>query len=361
VNLVEALSTDVGPRPAGSEASARAADAVAAAFRELGLEPRFQEFDLLAYEPEEPLLEVEGERWPAGPCMFAHAADVTGVVRRIGEGPAPVGEGRLATFAVVDADGHEAARLMTSPFSRGAIPFATPHYPVTTPATAFVSAADAARLEDGTRVRLRVGGEFVRRRERNVIADGRGSGEERVLVTAHFDSVWRGPGAIDNASGVEGVRRVGERLGDRDVTLIAFAAEESKLLGSRFYVDEAKIRGELRRISGVVNLDSIGRGSHLMLLASPAELLGRLFEAARTLGLSARYAVETGPATGGLDSHWFVESGVAAATIAHFPYDEYHLPEDTAALLDERLLADAVDLATALVESQLDRPVPRAE
>ena len=359
MNLVEALSVGVGPRLAGSSASARAAEAVADAFRELGLEPRFQEFDLLGYEPDEPWLEVEGEEWPAGPCMYSHPADVEGTVRRIGEGPAPVGDRRLATFEILDGEGRDAARLMTSPFSRGAIPFASIHYPVTTPPTAFVAAADGGRLQDGMRVRLRVGGEFVRRRERNVIADGRGGGEKRVLVTGHFDSVFRGPGAIDNATGVEGVRRIGERTCDRDVTLIAFSAEEMKLLGSRYYVDEAKIRGELKNVAGVVNLDCIGRGEQMILLASPDELRGRALEAARALDLGERYEIDTGPATGGLDSHWFVEAKVPAATICHFPYEEYHLPEDTADLVDERLMGDAVDVGVALVESQLDRPVAR--
>jgi Iap family predicted aminopeptidase len=359
VNLVEALAVGVGPRLAGSPETERAADAVAEAFRELGLEPRFQEFDLLAYVPEQPRLEVEGEEWPAGPCMYAHPGEVEGRVRRIGESPAPVGKRKLATWAIEDADGRDLGRLMTSPFSRGAIPFASAHFHITTPPTAFVAAHDAERLADGMHVRLRVAGEFVRRRERNVIADARGSGESRVLVTAHYDSVFRGPGAIDNATGVEGVRRAGERLLDKDVTLIAFAAEEIKLVGSRFYVDEAKLRGELKQLTGVVNLDCIGRGEQLMLLASPDELRGRAVEAARALGLHERYELETGPGTGGVDSHWFADAKVPAVTICHFPYDEYHLPDDTPDLVDENLMRDAVDLAVALVESQLARPVAR--
>ena len=209
-------------------------------------------------------------------------------------------------------------------------------------------------------VRLRVGGEFVRRRDRNVIADARGNGENRVLVTAHYDSVFRGPGAVDNATGAEGVRRVGERFADADVTLVAFAAEEIKLVGSRYYVDEAKLRGELDRVLGVVNLDCIGRGEQLMLLASPDELRGRIVEVARALGLHERYEIEPGPATGGIDSHWFADAKVPAVTICHFPYDEYHLPDDTPELVDESLMKDAVALAAALVESQLARPVARA-
>jgi Peptidase family M28 len=365
VNLVEALAVDVGPRPAGSAAASRAADVVADAFRELGLEPRFQEFELLGYDADEPEFEVEGERWDAGPCMYAHAFDGEGTVHRIGSSAAPVGDGRLPNFAIVDADGREVARLLTSPFSIGAIPFMSPHVHVTTPPTAFVSIADSERLEDGMRVRLKVGGRFLPGcRERNVIADiPGGTGDGHVVVCAHYDSVWHGPGAIDNATGVEGVRRVGEALRERDlprsVRLVAFAAEEIKLTGSRYYVDEAGLRGELDAVKGVVNLDCIGRGEKLQILASPDALLGRAVEAARGLGLLDRYELATGPATGGIDSHWFAERKVPAATLLHFPYDEYHLPAESPSLVDPALMDDAVDLALAVVESQLAQPVPR--
>jgi hypothetical protein len=364
VNLIEALSVDVGPRPAGSDAASRAADTVAEAFGELGLESRFQEFQLVGYEADEPQLEVEGERWDAGPCMYAHPFDGEGAVKRIGESPAPVGEGKLANFAVVDSDGREVARLLTSPFSTGAIPFMSAHVHITTPPTAFVSRAASERLRDGMRVRLKVGGRFVPgRRERNVIAELPGHSPERVIVSAHYDSVWHGPGAIDNASGVEGVRRIGEALKGRDlprtVQLVAFAAEEIKLTGSRWFVDEAKLRGELAQIAGVVNLDCIAHGEKLTVLASPDALLGRAIEAARGLGLLDRYALETGPATGGVDSHWFADAGVPAVTILHFPYDEYHLPADSPELVDSTQIDDAVALALELVETQLTHPLPR--
>ena len=364
MNLVEALAVDVGPRPAGSDAAARAADVVAGAFRDLGLEPRFQEFELLGYDADEPELEVEGERWPAGPCMYAHAFEGEGTVKRIGSAAAPVGDRQLAVFAVVDADGREAARLLTSPFSTGAIPFMSTHVQITTPPTAFVSVADSERLQDGMHVRLKVGGRFLPgRRERNVIADIPGEGDGHVVVSAHYDSVWRGPGAIDNATGVEGVRRIAETLVGRrlarGVRLVAFAAEEIKLTGSRYYVDEATLRGELDEVKGVVNLDCIARGEKLQILASPHALLGRAVEAARNLGLLERYELETGAATGGVDSHWFAEKKIPAATILHFPYDEYHLPHEAPELVDPKLMDDAVALALVLVESQLARPVRR--
>jgi len=361
VNLVTELAAEIGPRTAGSDASAGAAEAVAAAFRELGLEPRFQEFDLVGYDADEPELEVEGERWPAGPCMYAHAFDGVGTVRRIGESTAPVGGGKLPSFAIYDPDGRDVARLLTTPFGKGATPFMSPHTHITTPPTAFLSVADADRLQDGMRVRLKVGGRFVPgRRERNVIADIVGDGDQHVIVSAHFDSVWQGPGAIDNASGVEGVGRVAERLLEREVAnvrLVAFAAEEIKLTGSRLYVDEARLRGELGQIAGVVNLDCIAHGDHLNVLANPEALSDRAVEAARALGLLERYELITGPATGGVDSHWFADAGIPALTLAHFPYEEYHLPDDEPALVDEQLMDDTVALAASLVESQLAHPV----
>jgi len=352
VNLVETLSGTIGVRTAGSDEAARAAEAVADAFRELGLEPRFQEFSLLGYDAEDPELEIDGERWPAGPCLYAQAGEVEGEVQRLSDGIWAVGEGRIRR----------------SPFGRGPIPFLAglKHggY-LATPPTAFVSVADDARLQDGMRAHLVVRGEFVPgRRDRNVIAELPGESDEAIVVGAHFDAVWRGPGAIDNATGVEGLRRVAERLvgrkHPRTLRFIALGAEEIGLLGARRYVLDEKEAERLDRIVGMVNLDCIGRGDKLVLLAAPAELLGRAEELARTLGLLDRYEVSTELSEeAGTDHAPFAAERIPAVSVLHFPYDEYHLTSDTAELVDEQLMDDAVDLATALVESQLARPVPR--
>jgi Iap family predicted aminopeptidase len=351
--LLETLGRTIGVRTAGSEEAARAADEIAEAFRELGLEPRFHEFPLLGYDAEEPELEIDGERWTAGPCIYAHPGAVEGEVTKLGDGIWAVGEGRLRR----------------SLFGRGPIPFlAGLQYGgyIATPPTAFLSVADAERLEDGMHARLVVRGTFVPgRRERNVVAELAGAREEAVVVGAHYDSVWRGPGAIDNATGVEGLRRVAERLvgGDhpRSLRFVAFGAEEIGLVGARRYVLDEKEAGRLDQIVGMVNLDCIGRGDKLELLAAPAELLGRAEQAARALGLLDRYEVETEIGEeAGTDHLPFVQNKIPAISILHFPYDDYHLPSDTLELVDERLMDDAVDLAVALVESQLARPVPRA-
>lgn len=121
----------------------------------------------------------------------------------------------------------------------------------------------------------------------NVAAVLPGSGslaDEVVIVGAHYDHVGRGnfgsragargkihPGADDNASGTSGMlllahryaRRVaaGELPRDRrTMMLVAFAAEERGLLGSRYFADHLEEAGlDAVRVAFMINLDMIGR------------------------------------------------------------------------------------------------------
>lgn len=352
-DLVRILAGEIGVRQCGTSAAAEAAEAVAAAFRELGLEPRFQEFPLLRYDAEEPELWIGGERRPAGPCMYAHPGVCEGVIEKLSDGLWAVGEGRLAR----------------SIFGRGPIPFGgrfvlAGH--IATPPTAFLSRTDSERIREGQHARLVVRGAFVDgQRDRNVVARIPGRSEERIVVGAHYDSVWHGPGAIDNATGVEGLRRVAAHFAAtepaRTIELVAFGAEEIGLVGARRYVADARDRDAIRSIVAMVNLDCIGYGATLQLLCSPATLLERTKEAAARLGLPERYEVVTELGQeAGTDHLPFAEAGIPAVSILHFPYEEYHLPEDTPALVDEQRLDDAVALAIELVQSFVDEPVASA-
>ncbi len=368
MDLLEALGVDIGVRQCGTSESMRAADAIAAAFRELGLEPRFQEFEFVGYEPEESALSVEGEPWAVGPAMYSASTPTEGVegtVRYLGTHVWSKGFFEVPVFAIEDERGRELGRVSGNPFGGGAIPFMVSYGHILGGPQAFVSAADAARLRGlgSPRARLRVAGRLVPGlHDRNVIGEIRGESEEAVVLGAHFDSVWHGPGTIDNATGVEGLRRVAERLVGRSlprsVILVAFGAEEIALQGSRWFVEEAKLRGELDAIVGVVNLDCIGHGDHLELLVGPEELRGRALQLVDQLGLDDRYDLRVFGPVSGTDHYWFAQHGVPAVSILHFPYAEYHLPEERLELVDERKLDDAVELALALVESQLSRPVP---
>jgi hypothetical protein len=369
VNLLQTLGVEIGARTAGSAEAGRAAEAIADAFRDLGLEPRFEEFTLLGYEAAEPSLTIDGERWEAGPCQYAHptpAGGVTGRLRRFGEQEGLPGFPATGIWAIDDEDGAPQAFVYENPVRGGAIPFVGSGPTITTPPIAFISTEDATRVPEGATATLEVRGTFTPGRlERNVIAELPGESEESIVVCAHYDSVWRGPGVIDNASGVEGVRRIAEKLvgraHPRTLVFIAFASEEIGLIGSQHLVWEWKVRGLLRNVVGCVNLDCIAHGDKLELMVGPDELRGRAIEAARRLGFDKRYDINVTAPGNGTDHYYFSQENIPAISILHFPYPEYHLPSERMELVDEQKLADAVELAVDLVESQLERPVPKPE
>jgi Iap family predicted aminopeptidase len=369
VNLLERLGVEIGVRQVGTPAADESAEAIASALRDVGLEPRFHEFSLLGYEAEEPLLEIEGERWDAGPCVYATPTDgvLEGTIRRLGAHSVGGFFPDADVFSVVDDGGRELARLNMSPFGGAAIPFLTGIRQIAVGPTVFISGADAERLRgmDGARARVGVDGRFVPGVvARNVIAEVRGESDDAIVVSAHYDSVWRGPGVIDNATGVEGLRRIAEELAGRghvrSLIFIAFTAEEIGCVGSRQWVFDAEISGELARVKACVNLDCIAYGQRFELLASPPALRDRLELFARELELQNRYDLHVDEAGPGVDAFAFHEKGIPAATLCHFPYDEYHLPAERMELVDERRLSDSVELATLLIESLLEQPVAPA-
>ena len=366
MNLVETLGVEIGVRQAGTPAAGQAADAVAEAFRDAGLEPRFHQFGLLGYDADEPELEIDGERREAGPCIYSNPTDgtVEGRVRRLGTHSIGGFFPEADVFAVEDEQGRELARLLMSPFGGAAIPFLTGARQIAVGPALFISGADSIRLRemDGAHARVRVGGRFVPGLvERNVVAELPGESDEAIVVSAHYDSVWRGPGVVDNATGVEGVRRLAERFAGRrparSLIFIAFAAEEIGCIGSRSWIFDTEVTGELERIKACVNLDCIAHGGLLELMASPQALADRLAGFAGELGLEERYDVNVGAAGPGVDAFPFHEKGIPAATVSHFPYDEYHLPTERLELIDEQRLADSVELAALLIESLLEQPV----
>jgi hypothetical protein len=366
VNLVQTLGVEIGVRQAGTPAAARSAEAVAGALRAAGLQPRFQEFELLGYEADEPELEIDGERWQAGPCMYANPTDgiAEGRIRRLGTHSVGGFFPAADVFAVEAEDGRELARLHMSPFGGAAIPFLTGPRQIAVGPTVFISGADAKRLRsmEGAAARVRVGGRFVPgRRERNVVAELHGRSSEAILVSAHYDSVWRGPGVVDNATGSEGLRRLATRFAGREhprsLIFVAFAAEEIGCVGSREFIYEAEISDELERIKACVNLDCIAHGERFELMGSPDELRDRLGRIADELRLADRYDVSLTAVGPGVDAFPFDEEGIPAASLSHFPYDEYHLPSERLELIDEQTLADSVEVAARLIESLLDDPV----
>jgi hypothetical protein len=109
----------------------------------------------------------------------------------------------------------------------------------------------------------------------NVIADiNTGKEADKVLVlTAHYDTVSKELGIIDNTSGVltllETARLVSDLRLSYNLRLIFFSSEERYLYGSKYYLSTIT-EDELSRIAACINIDMVGyKGGQELILATP--------------------------------------------------------------------------------------------
>ena len=101
----------------------------------------------------------------------------------------------------------------------------------------------------------------------NVICSMPGQIESTIIVGAHFDCRQRGKGVVDNWSGASLLPSLFESLKAtprrHNFVFVGFTDEELGLVGSRFYVRQLS-KEDLKQISAMVNLDSLGTGTTKM-------------------------------------------------------------------------------------------------
>ncbi|KAA3617771.1 MAG: M20/M25/M40 family metallo-hydrolase [Calditrichaeota bacterium] len=201
---------------------------------------------------------------------------------------------------------------------------------------------------------------------------------ESVIVSAHYDHLGLGwpdvrqgnegkihNGADDNASGVAVMMELANLLGktfkpQRTVIFVAFTAEESGLMGSRYYVKNMK-GFPAKKIMGVLNLDTVGRlgKNKLMVINSSTAREWRFI----FMGTSYVTGVESEIVTQDLDASdqvSFFEAGIPAVQFFSGPHSDYHRPGDDVDKIDA---PGMVKVATFVRESILhladrDKPMP---
>src|SRR5579864_8399961 len=97
----------------------------------------------------------------------------------------------------------------------------------------------------------------------NLICTLEGKLDSTIIAGGHFDFVDEGKGVVDNWSGAsllpslfQSLKSVSRR---HRFLFIGFTDEEKGLVGSSYYVGHLS-KDDLRHISGMVNLDSLGVG-----------------------------------------------------------------------------------------------------
>ena len=284
--VVESLTTEIGPRLAGSEADARAVAWAQAKFRELGYdkvwtEPvTFPKWERRAESAQvlgahaQPLLVTALGGSPGGTVeaeivrfenfealQAAPAGSLAGRIAFVdfpmertrdgsGYGKAGAVRGRGPSEAIrKGAVGYLMRSIGTSPHrvaNTGITRFDAGLTPIPSAALSLPDADQLARLLQRGPVRVRLAldcgwdGEYT---SHNVIGEitGRETPDEVVLIGGHLDSWDLGTGAIDDASGIGITMAAGRLIGQRpqrpkrSIRVVAFANEEQGLLGGREY------------------------------------------------------------------------------------------------------------------------------
>lgn len=386
--VTESLTTEVGPRLAGSEADARAVDWAKAKFRALG-------YDKVWTEP------VTFPKWvrrsEAAQVLGAHAQPLR--VAALGGSAGGTVEAEVVRFADLAAleavpDSSLAGRIAFVDYQmqrrqdggdyrngggirgrgpslairKGAAGFLmrsagtdtsrAPHTgntryeaglsPIPAAALSTIDAAQLARLValGPTRVRLALDcgwdGEYT---SQNVIGEITGSKrpQEIVLIGGHLDSWDYGTGAIDDAAGIGITMAVGALLKPmrpaRTIRVVAFANEEQGLWGGRAYAD--RHAGDVA--NHVIAMESdFGAGRIYGFDASARDLQPAAL--AQIQQVLAPLGIEWMPGKGDPESDIgpMTQRGMAWAWLGHDGsgyFDLHHNAEDTLDKIDPKDLA----------------------
>jgi len=391
--ITQSLTTEVGPRLAGSEADARAVEWAQAKFKALGYDkvwleevrfPKWQrrgEQAAVVGASAQPLsilalggspggtVEAEVVRFPdlaaleqvpagslAGKIAFIdyrmeRARDgagygMGGKVR--GRGPSAAIRAGAAGYLMRSAgtDSHRVPHTGITRFDEGLTP-------IPSAALAAPDADQLARLTARGPVRVRLAldcgweGEAI---SHNVVGEIRGKSkpQEVVLIGGHLDSWDPGTGAIDDGAGVGLTMAAGALIGKmkqrpaRTIRVVAFANEEQGLYGGKAYA--AKHMGDIRKHQIAAESDFGAGRVYAFRSGAPEYAQGavkQIADALAPLGI-AHSPQEGGP---GPDISPFAEQGMAWAALRQDGtdyFDYHHTPDDTLDKIDPKALAQNV-------------------
>ncbi|MEL1265918.1 M28 family peptidase [Pseudoxanthomonas putridarboris] len=391
--VVESLTTEVGPRLAGSEADAKAVAWAQAKFKALG-------FDKVWLEP------VTFPKWErrseSAAVLGAHAQPLT--VTALGGSPAGTVEAEIVRFtdlAALEAapEGSLAGKIAfidyqmkaardgsdyrnggairskgpSAAIRKGAIAFlmrsaGTDHHrvahtgltrfddgltPVPSASLTIPDADQLARLLARGPVRVKLAldcgwdGEYT---SQNVIGEitGRSLPKDVVVIGAHLDSWDLGTGAIDDGAGIGITMAAGHLIGQlkqapkRTIRVIAFANEEQGLLGGKAYAE--KHLADIARHQIAAESDFGAGRIYAFNTGAPDYARKATEQIAQAL---APLGIEYAPGEGGAgpDISPFAAKGLAWAWLAQDGSDYFHLhhnADDTLDKIDPAALAQNV-------------------
>jgi carboxypeptidase Q len=196
----------------------------------------------------------------------------------------------------------------------------------------------------------------------NVIAEVPGSDPSAgiVLVGGHLDSWDLGTGAIDDASGVAITAAAAKAILDsgkkprRTIRVVWFGAEEVGLWGGKAYFEAHKTEQHALVAESDFGADRVWR-LDVRLPETAAALSQRLAVALAPLGIAASKEI----ASGGADIGPLVAAGVPVVDLQQDGtryFDLHHTPDDTLEMIDPVQLQQNVDAWTLMLDLVANAP-----
>lgn len=320
------LAETLGPRPAGTPEEAAAAEHIAAVLRAYGYEAQLEPFDYWVEYPYAQIFLSDSEDTPVSRFANSEQQAVEGRLLPLeGTGAVEDYEGLNAVGAVVIVD-------------RGGLTFGEKaQYAVEAGAAALiiVNNDNTWLVGDlaGYRSQIPVLG-IPRQQGRNladrapqIVEISPSPGEDghsqnvvakragatcRVIVGAHYDTVYKTAGYNDNSSGtalmMQFARIYADHAAADHLCFLGFGAEEVGIYGSREYVERLEESGQLADVRYLLNLDAIASGRrHLYFAVQGADLPLLAMRLANQLGTEFLPIVKEGWA----DAYPFAQAGVA--------------------------------------------------
>ncbi|WP_419785336.1 M28 family metallopeptidase [Pseudodesulfovibrio sp.] len=370
--ITKHLSEAIGPRYAGSEGEKKAAEYIADQMETLGLEVSTQEFKFIGWEvdrhPSLTMLTPEKKTMDVGLFMYSDSTPeggVTGKLEYVGTMYIATGFFEWPKYAVVDDDGNHLAYIVAHVdgpannfvlYDLGHNYGCAPYVVIAKEDHEYFNEQLAKGAE--ITVTVDIAGHIAPGKvSRNVIGTLKGSAlpDEEIVVCGHYDSSPDSPGACDNASGVDAMLLVAQKMIDagvkKTIRFIAFGAEENVSYGSNYFVSTLKERGELARVKNVINLDMVGQGETLMTTVSPASFQQQV-QAAFAETIEGEFDIAWGDRQFQVSDHYpFHMEGIPSVMLLFWPYDYYHQSTDTYDKVDPDRIAKTAKAAESIARA----------
>ena len=357
LEMLKKLVTDIGPKPSGSKAYARAAKIV---YKEMQRSISEVSYDKYEFDKQEPLkwseLIVGGQQIEVAPQKRGFGTSsqgINGIITKHGSGFAILNEQNSEVLAYFSVNSYGKAIAGSAPAD---INKSVPVFGIGKQDVPLLERSVLSKLPAAISAEYRP---LHKAPGINVIGQIPGKSKKEILVIAHLDTIFNTPGANDNTASVIVMLMLAHaasgRQNNHTMTFIASDSEEYVYEGAYHYANGRIASNTIENIRYVLNFDSLTYGPNLWINSKDQSVKDLIRDIHRDLKLQTTpiYSENDGFV---MDSLPFRPSGAKALHANSRGYDEktlpvYHRPDDTA----DKVPLDCVETAVQVFDEFIRR------